>query len=359
MRGYNRSMETSPQSPRGRGSILAEIGVVVFCVEVVALAAILLPRIWPAAGPYQGFIIALAFLYAPVLADRWARERPPPVPGGAALRSLRMGFLVAAIVLPLFAVGNHLVQKHFHGRALRAGPGGWLETLKDWPAEWEGRPPALDSDEPRVWVDSGLLVVLAPVTGSEVLRVDWTAAAGTRAPRHMVVVEGDLRENGQAAPGPATLASGMALVFSARAVESITVDGTAEVLVGATGARRDAPRSQKRGWAWWLWILASQVILIALPEEVFYRGWLQPRLRRVWPGGLKVLGVSVGPAIFVTSVLFALGHVVTIPAAFRLAVFFPSLLFGWLRDRTDHLAGPVAMHVLSNLAMLTVMRFYG
>ncbi len=69
--------------------------------------------------------------------------------------------------------------------------------------------------------------------------------------------------------------------------------------------------------------------------------------------------MSVGPAILITSVLFAVGHVVTIPAAFRLAVFFPSLLFCWLRDRTDHIAGPVTLHVLSNLAMLTVMRFYG
>jgi len=351
-------MKTSPQSPRGRGSLLAEISVVVLCVEAVALAAILLPRIWPASGPYQGVIIALAFLYAPVLADRWARERPPPVQRGAALRSLRLGLLVAALVLPLFAVGNHLVQKYIHGRTLSAGPGGWLETLKDWPSEWEGRPPALDGDAPRIWVDRGALVVLAPATAPEGIRLDWTAAAGARPPA-VVVVEGDLREIGQVPPGPAALAPGTAMAFSARAVESITLDGAAEVLVGATAARRDAPRGQRRSWAWWLWILASQVILIALPEEVFYRGWLQPRLRRVWPGGLKVLGVPVGPAILITSVLFALGHVVTIPAAFRLAVFFPSLLFGWLRDRTDHLAGPVALHVLSNLAMLTVMRFYG
>ena len=39
-------------------------------------------------------------------------------------------------------------------------------------------------------------------------------------------------------------------------------------------------------------------------------------------------------AILVTSVIFALGHVATLPYAARLAVFFPSLLFGLLRART-------------------------
>jgi membrane protease YdiL (CAAX protease family) len=165
-------------------------------------------------------------------------------------------------------------------------------------------------------------------------------------------------EGGVVATSPADLPPAAVVVLPARAVASLSVEGAAVVRCGAAAAERDAPRSRRPGWAWWLWVLASQVILIALPEEVFYRGWLQQRLRRIWPGGLPAFGVRVGPAILATSVLFALGHVVTMPAAFRLAVFFPSILFGWLRDRTGHLAGSVAFHVLSNLAMLTVMRFY-
>ena len=351
-------MTPPPNAPRGARSVLGEAAVVLLGVEAVTLAAVLLPRVWPGATPYQGVIIALAFLYAPVLADRWARERPPPVQRGAAWRSLWVGLLTAAIVLPLFAVGNHLVQRHVHGREVLPGP--WAERLKGWPAEWEGRPAALDGDLPRIWVDEGLLVVLNPPTGSTPVRAAWSLNPGEVAPRLALVVDGELRQALEVSShGPFELPPGEALVFRSRAVGSLDLEGAGAIRTGATSAHRDPPVDQAPGWSWWFWILASQVILIALPEEIFYRGYLQTRLRRVWPGGIKVLGVAVGPAIVVTSVLFALGHVLTIPAAFRLAVFFPSLLFGWLRDRTDHLAGPVAFHVLSNLAMLTVMRFYG
>ena len=330
---------------------------VILGVEIVTLAATLLPGVCPAAGPYQGGVIALAFLYAPVFADRRVRERPPPAPRGAGLRSLGVALLVALVVLPLFVAGNHLVQRTVRGREFLGGPAAL--RLASWPAEWEGRPAVLDGDRPRVWMDAGLLVVANPSGRSEEVRVDWTPVPGAAPPRFAAVVGQELREAGAAARSPLALPPGSALVFRSRGVDRLSVGSGGEILAGSTGARRDAPRDQRPDWVWWLWILASQVILIAVPEEVFYRGWLQPRLRRVWPGGVRFLGVAVGPAIVLTSVLFAVGHVVTIPAAFRLAVFFPSLLFGWLRDRTDHLAGPVALHVIFNLAMLTVMRFYG
>ncbi|MFH1531812.1 MAG: myxosortase MrtP [Pseudomonadota bacterium] len=344
-------------TPRSARSLLTEVAVVILGVEAVTLAVTLLPLAWPAAGPYQGVVIALAFLYAPVFADRWAGERPAPAPRGAAMKSLGVGLLVAALVLPLFAAGNHLFQRHVLGREFLDGDR--IMRLKSWPAEWEGRPSALDGDLPRVWVAEGFLAVLNPPGGPAVARVDWSSGPGAPPPRLARMVDGALRDTLGVSHGPMDLSPGEALMFDPRGVDRLSVEGAGEVLAGATSARREAPRDQRPGWAWWFWILASQVILIALPEEIFYRGYLQPRLRRVWPGGLRILGVRLGPAILLTSVLFAVGHVVTIPAAFRLAVFFPSLLFCWLRDRTDHVAGPVALHVLSNLAMLTVMRFYG
>ncbi|MBM4371064.1 MAG: CPBP family intramembrane metalloprotease [Deltaproteobacteria bacterium] len=344
---------------RSRRSVAVEVLVVLLGVEAVTLAAVLLPELWPAVGPYQGVIIALAFLYAPALGDRFTRELSPPVVPGAGLRSLSAGLLLAAVVLPLFAAGNHLWQRGVWGRELRIPPGGVAEVLRDWPAEWEGRPPSTGGPEPLVWVDRGLLVVANPPSGPAGLRLRWEPAAGSRAQGRRVALDvGDLPERGAAARSPAPLAPGDAVVLSAREVASLTLEGAAVIRCGATAAERDAPRDLRPGWTWWLWILASQVVLIALPEEVFYRGWLQQRLRRLWPGGVPVLGVRVGAAILVTSALFALGHVLTLPATFRLAVFFPSILFGWLRDRTGHLAGSVVFHVLSNLAMLTVMRFY-
>ncbi|MCC6644436.1 MAG: CPBP family intramembrane metalloprotease [Polyangiaceae bacterium] len=93
----------------------------------------------------------------------------------------------------------------------------------------------------------------------------------------------------------------------------------------------------------------GQVFVIALPEEAFFRGYLQTRLEGAWPSGARVLGATVGPALVVTSLVFALGHVATQPQLPRLAVFFPSLLFGVLRGATGGVGASVAFHAMCNL----------
>jgi membrane protease YdiL (CAAX protease family) len=102
----------------------------------------------------------------------------------------------------------------------------------------------------------------------------------------------------------------------------------------------------------------GQLVIIALPEEAFYRGYLQSRLDEAIPGfgtkdgvpvRLSILGASVGPAILVTSVVFALGHFATIREPARLAVFFPSLLFGWMRQRTKGVGAGIAFHAMCNV----------
>jgi hypothetical protein len=93
----------------------------------------------------------------------------------------------------------------------------------------------------------------------------------------------------------------------------------------------------------------GQLLLVALPEEAFYRGFLQTRLDDVWAPRLRVLGASVGPGLLVASLIFALGHFLTIPSPARLAVFFPSLVFGWLRTRTRGVGAGLAFHALCNI----------
>src|ERR1019366_2661902 len=66
--------------------------------------------------------------------------------------------------------------------------------------------------------------------------------------------------------------------------------------------------------------IAGQFVIIALPEEAFYRGYLQPRLDEIWAPRWRVLGAPFGPAIVVTSVIFALGHLATQRDPARLAV---------------------------------------
>jgi uncharacterized protein len=103
----------------------------------------------------------------------------------------------------------------------------------------------------------------------------------------------------------------------------------------------------------------AQLLIVALPEEAFYRGYLQTRLDDAWKGRIQLLGAPVGPSILATSALFALGHFATIHDPARLAVFFPSLVFGWLRSRTDGVGAAILFHAMCNLFSETLMRGYG
>jgi len=94
--------------------------------------------------------------------------------------------------------------------------------------------------------------------------------------------------------------------------------------------------------------VVDELFVTALPEEFFYRGWLQARLRRVWPGGARIAGVVVGPAFLLTAALFAVGHLAIFQAS-RLLVFFPALLFGWLRERTGTVVGSTLFHAACNI----------
>ena len=93
----------------------------------------------------------------------------------------------------------------------------------------------------------------------------------------------------------------------------------------------------------------GQLVIIALPEESFYRGYLQSRLDDALPQRVRVFGASVGPGLLISSAIFALGHFATIREPARLAVFFPSLLFGWLRARSGGIGAGVAFHASCNV----------
>jgi membrane protease YdiL (CAAX protease family) len=105
--------------------------------------------------------------------------------------------------------------------------------------------------------------------------------------------------------------------------------------------------------------IAGQLFVIALPEEAFYRGYLQSRLDDVWPPRWRVLGATVGPGLLGASAIFALGHVATVHLPTRLAVFFPALLFGWLRARTGGIGASVCFHMICNVYSQALGRGYG
>jgi len=87
-----------------------------------------------------------------------------------------------------------------------------------------------------------------------------------------------------------------------------------------------------------LWSLSVNIFVIAWPEEVFYRGFLQGRL------GVSLL------AVIGINFLFALGHFVGDYSPARLLPFFPGLLFSWLAYRGQgSLVGAITYHALCNV----------
>lgn len=93
----------------------------------------------------------------------------------------------------------------------------------------------------------------------------------------------------------------------------------------------------------------AQLLVVALPEEYFFRGYVQTRLEARWPSRRRLLGAQVGMALVVASALFAVAHLLVDGNALRLAVFFPALVFGWMRQATGSILAGVLFHAASNL----------
>jgi membrane protease YdiL (CAAX protease family) len=106
-------------------------------------------------------------------------------------------------------------------------------------------------------------------------------------------------------------------------------------------------------------VALSHVLVVALPEEYFYRGYLLGRLDDIFCGRINLLGARVGWGLLIQAALFALGHFLIDLNPQRLGVFFPALAFGWLRSRRGTIVAPVAFHAASNVFMEIFRAGYG
>lgn len=114
---------------------------------------------------------------------------------------------------------------------------------------------------------------------------------------------------------------------------------------------REAARRFFVDLGWGLGVFLLLVPPVVVDEEVFFRGYVQTRLKEAWgEGKLRILGVRTGAYFWVTQLLFATAHLGDLDAS-RLSVFFPSILFGWLRERTGSIGASVWVHAGSNLLL--------
>lgn len=102
-----------------------------------------------------------------------------------------------------------------------------------------------------------------------------------------------------------------------------------------------------------------QVLCVGYAEEFFYRGYMQSRLDEVFAPRWRVLGATVGPALLATCVLFAFGHSLVQFQWWHFAIFFPSLVFGWMRARTGEVIAGAMFHAWANITVATLDTLYG
>jgi hypothetical protein len=101
-------------------------------------------------------------------------------------------------------------------------------------------------------------------------------------------------------------------------------------------------------WDWPLikpWQFLLPVLLYPVVEEIVFRGLIQELVRDT------VSRQSLGPvtlANLLTSLLFTGMHFIYHAPLWAALVFFPSLVFGFFKDRTQQLIAPIILHVFYN-----------
>jgi len=126
-------------------------------------------------------------------------------------------------------------------------------------------------------------------------------------------------------------------------------------------------------WQMWVWgykgfhpaspsvingMILFQVFLVALPEEFYFRGYFQSGVNLVIKRKWNVLGARLGWGWIITAAVFALAHSIIYFQWWHFAIFFPALVFGYLREKTGSITAPIVFHALSNILMNWFARCY-
>jgi membrane protease YdiL (CAAX protease family) len=112
-----------------------------------------------------------------------------------------------------------------------------------------------------------------------------------------------------------------------------------------TAGLRGAPPAPALSLEWCL----VQWLVVGLPEELFFRGFLLAKLEQRFPPRRRILGGGVGLALVLSATAFALIHLPRESDPRALATFFPGLLFGWMRSATGSILASTVTHGCSNI----------
>jgi len=112
------------------------------------------------------------------------------------------------------------------------------------------------------------------------------------------------------------------------------------------------------GWSVTGHLILIHAIAVALPEEYFYRGFLQPLILRSQTLAKMSATRRMALAIGLQAVCFAIGHVLVDFNPLRAAVVFPGLLFGVLAAGSGGLWAPILFHTAANVLSETLEKGY-
>ncbi len=255
------------------------------------------------------------------------------LPNHGWLRATLWAAAATAITIPLFVAGFYIWNTQLNDQQFKPS----TQNSLQWPAELEGRPKNF-AQTPGIWAYSN----------NENLHIAFNNPDNQP---FIITTDGDLYTI-QPTAKPATILA-----------KTITIPPQQlPIHLGpqTTSTNPDKPLTFKRSYTWIILWSLTHLVFVAFPEEFFYRGYLQTRLTQLF-GTKKFLGIT--HANLLTSLLFALGHLL-IPVGgtlilSRASVFFPSLIFGWLRERTGTILAPTLYHAACNImVLLTAPHFF-
>lgn len=106
---------------------------------------------------------------------------------------------------------------------------------------------------------------------------------------------------------------------------------------------------RESGTATLLQYAVIQIVLVAFPEEFFFRGFMQETLMQHWTANGRIFGVLFGKAQVVTAAVFAFSHSLIHLQWWHAFIFFPALIFGWLKEKTGSVWTGTLFHALCNV----------
>ncbi len=343
-------------------------------VAIIIVAAVLAQFVGLIAQMLYAIVALLFFLVPERLIER--RGEDPVDYGitrGNTRRGILWGFGATLLTLPFFIPGYWVWEHYFLERDFDPDIG----RYRQWSSDLDGEPEQWGQDAAGVWVwsDRDTIHVGVRNDGGPNNKVRLQADQPFTMQKRGTLVLKPLAVNAEGASAiwEITLthsrSRGVVTIRGPDSLEVTAVPITAKnpqwpVYKGPNAEVVEGSFRDNRGIWWLLLWFATQLLLVALPEEVFYRGFVQTRLEQGFAArGSTASFLGFTPAIFWTSVLFGVGHLVVpvggVLLANRMTVFFPSLLFGWLRRRTNSVLASTIYHAFSNAMVLVAAVHFG